>query len=285
MLSLSSTNRLIASTNRPMAKPKKSIPAILPNAGLRAKYTKQLDNLIQTMTRGMAPVVKEVYKNATERLNSGMTEDASIEDEIAAELRSHLKIWEKYFSARALKISNWFANETDYATSRVLKNRLEAAGFGVNMKDTAAVKRVLSNIRKTQIEKIKWLPKQSIERMTKIVTRSVMSGRDMSYMTKALTENFQMDRRSASNLSRDQNNKATQAILDQRCAQLNIKRGIWQHVPGVWSSRPTHVEMNNQEFEIEVGIYDPAVGRKVKPGELAYCQCGYRIVLPDLGDD
>ena len=53
-------------------------------------------------------------------------------------------------------------------------------------------------------------------------------------------------------------------------------------MPGQKRSRETHRhDMNGKRFFISEGLYDPAVGRKVLPGELVCFRCVYRRILPE----
>ena len=51
------------------------------------------------------------------------------------------------------------------------------------------------------------------------------------------------------------------------------------------TSRRTHQQMDGKEYIIAEGMYDSAVGYKVKPGELPGCQCVNRLIIPEFGDE
>ena len=39
-------------------------------------------------------------------------------------------------------------------------------------------------------------------------------------------------------------------------------------------------EMNGKKFDLEKGMYDPDVEDYIQPGELPYCRCCFKAILP-----
>ena len=50
----------------------------------------------------------------------------------------------------------------------------------------------------------------------------------------------------------------------------------------MYSSRQTHKAMDGKRFNLDEGLYDPAVGRKVMTGELPFCRCVFRLDIDEL---
>lgn len=72
-----------------------------------------------------------------------------------------------------------------------------------------------------------------------------------------------------------------QAIQRQNMLDLGFEQATWIHVPGEFTSRETHIKFNNEVFNLNVGLYDEDVHRNVFPGELWYCRCVMRGIIPN----
>ncbi len=118
----------------------------------------------------------------------------------------------------------------------------------------------------------------------KIILEGYKRGKDLDYIVKALEKRFDISKDKAVRIAVDQTNKITQQTALHRAKEAGIKKGKWNHVPGKFSSRPSHVAMNGKTFDLEKGMYDKDVGRNIQPAELVYCRCNFRLVIPGLED-
>ena len=73
-----------------------------------------------------------------------------------------------------------------------------------------------------------------------------------------------------------------QGLQRANAQSLGAKTGIWVHVPGMYSSRKTHKAMDGKRFNLDEGLYDEAVGKKVLPGVLPFCRCVFRLDIDEL---
>ena len=71
-----------------------------------------------------------------------------------------------------------------------------------------------------------------------------------------------------------------QAIQRLNMIDLGFTEATWIHVPGEFTSRETHIKFNQQRFDLNVGLYDEDVHRNVFPGELWWCRCVMRGIIP-----
>ena len=71
-----------------------------------------------------------------------------------------------------------------------------------------------------------------------------------------------------------------QAIQRLNMIDLGFEQATWIHVPGEFTSRETHIKFNSDVFDLNVGLYDEDVHRNVFPGELWYCRCVMRGIIP-----
>lgn len=102
-----------------------------------------------------------------------------------------------------------------------------------------------------------------------------------SQIVEALGRSSSFTAQRAQRVAIDQTLKLNQQIQQANCKGLGITRGVWIHVPGKYTSRESHIEMNGKEFDLSKGLYDKEVGRNVMPGELYWCRCQFRSILPD----
>ena len=166
-----------------------------------------------------------------------------------------------------------------------MRQALKDAGFTVKMKaSTRAMNDVERALLLENYNIIKSIPQQYITEVTGLVMRSASTGRDVEFLADELHKRYEITRRRAEFIARDQSNKATEALKRVQDKELGITEGIWVHVPGKKTSRHTHQLMNGKKFVITEGLYDSDVKRKVLCGELPGCQCTYRAVIPEFGD-
>lgn len=119
-----------------------------------------------------------------------------------------------------------------------------------------------------------------LERVRSVITQGVTGGLSMSEIEKTLRASKGFTAARAKRVALDQSIKVNQAIQRANAEELGITEGIWVHVPGRYSSRPTHVAMDGKRFKLDEGLYDSNVGKNVLPGSEPFCRCIYRSVLP-----
>ena len=62
--------------------------------------------------------------------------------------------------------------------------------------------------------------------------------------------------------------------------ELGITEAIWVHSGAGKHPRPTHVAMNGKKYDVNKGMWDPAVKRWIFPGEEINCRCISRSIIP-----
>ena len=252
----------------------KIIRAIKPNAGIRAKYRKRLVSLLDEMQRSVVWWLRAEYRKQETRI---------AQDSPASDLQDRLKRLFRYWTRRWKESAESFAREfvgsTRRRTEASMRQALKNAGFTVKMKaSTRAMNDVERALLLENYNIIKSIPQQYITDVTGLVMR------DVAFLTDELHKRYEITRRRAEFIARDQSNKATEALKRVQDKELGITEGIWVHVPGKKTSRHTHQMMNGEKFVIAEGLYDSDVKRKVLCGELPGCQCTYRAVIPEFGD-
>lgn len=260
-----------------MAKPK-TLRAVRPNAGLEAKYRRKVEQLVDEMHRSVDYWIRAAYRaNEPE-----MALDKSPAMALRDTLRSLGRRWTKAFNVLARDWGPAFARDATQSTDQAFAAALRKAGFTVRFKMTPTVNDVMQATVGENVSLIRSIPAEYFTQVEGLVMRSVQSGRDLGTLTDELHARYGVTRRRAGNIARDQNNKATAVITRARQTELGITEALWLHSAGGKVPRPTHVAMNRKTYTIAEGMYDPAVGKRIWPGELISCRCVARSIIPGI---
>jgi SPP1 gp7 family putative phage head morphogenesis protein len=245
------------------------------NAGLRAAYRRKLLALVDEMVASY-----RYWLTAAYRANPpAMAQDATPAKELERELKRLAKRWQKRFDQSADDLAAYFAKATANRSSAQLQSILKRGGWTVKFKMTGAMRDVMAATIAENTALIKSIPQEFHTQVEGLVMRSVTVGRDLSILSKELQKRFDVPRRRAELISRDQNNKMTASFTRVRYLELGIKEAIWLHSSGGKTPRPTHVKNSGKRYDVEKGWYDPAVKKFIHPGELVNCRCVSRPVV------
>lgn len=249
----------------------KTLRNVAANAGVRAWYRKRLLAMNEALGRSVGWwTMAQIRKGATPlQINRTL-----------ARLRDK---WTKRFEEEGEALAKQFAARVDRAVKNGQRSAFTAAGFDIEIRNTREAMDVINNLRFTQIDLIRSMAVETLDGVARVVRDSVQNGRDIAAIKDALIHRFGVSMSRAKTIAVDQTNKATCALREAHDKAAGITEAIWDHVPGRKESRPTHVAMDKKRFSIvgpDKGLYDKAVGRKVMPGELVLCACGYRAVIP-----
>lgn len=245
---------------------------VKPSPGIRVWYRKQIEDMIERMKKSILWWCPAVYRKELAR-------------SIQKELDRLRKQWTGEFDTFSDSVASRFTKRINGAVSASTKNALAEVGFNVTWKNDRNVKNILTSIRDTQVSLIKSIPEEQLNRVAGILQRGLQNGQDLAYIREELEKGFDISKKRAAMIARDQTNKATFAINRARNLSAGIKEGIWIHIAGKYTSRPTHVAMHHKRFFLEgpeAGLYDSDVGHNVMPGECVNCACTYRSIVPPL---
>ena len=260
-----------------MLNPPLTARGALPSSAIKAQYQRALLGMIEEMNTSVLHWLGARYKARESEI---VAADASPTADLQKELRTLFRQWGKRFDEFAATRAAWFTKRTNASATTQLTSALKDAGLTVKFTNSRRVNSMLRAIVGENVSLIKSIPQQYLSEVEGIVMRSVQTGRDMKTITGQVQARYGLTRNRAITIARDQTNKATEAIGTARCQDIGITHGFWMHRSGSKKPRDTHAGvMNGQRFKLSEGLYDPAVGRKVKTGELINCHCTYR---PDI---
>lgn len=240
--------------------------AVNPNPSIRVWYRGQLEKLIEALKRSLFWWLGARYKTGKARL-------------VQRELDALRRYWGDIFDDSAKRIANRFIEKVDRQVSNSSKKALAELSFDVSWKNSTDVRNVLTSLRDTQVSLIKSIPEESLNRVAGVLQRGLQNGQDIDYIYSELSHGFDITARRAKMIALDQTNKATFSINRARMLSVGVTEGIWIHVAGRYTSRPTHVAMHHKRFNLSKGLFDSAVGKNVMPAELVNCCCKWRAII------
>lgn len=250
-----------------------------PNLGIQLEYQRRLDTMIAEMQRSIIYWLRAQYRENPPEL----AQDTSSAADLFAAMRRLGGRWQAKFDEMAPKLGKWFATSASARTDATMQAIFKRAGWTVKFQPTRTWNDVQQATIKANVDLIKSIPSECLTQVQGITMRAVQEGRDLGYMTKALQDQFGVTFRRAAFIARDQNEKATSAVVRVRQTELGIVEAVWQHSSAGREPRPTHVANSGKTYEIAKGWFDPAVKKFIWPGTEPNCRCSSRPVIPGLG--
>lgn len=249
-----------------------------PNAGVEALYRRRLLEEIDRMVFSVRHWLEVAYTSHP----PAMATDAVPADELRTVMARLSRQWLHRFDDLADWLANYFAQDAADRSTRSLESAMRRHGFTVRFSPSRRARDVIAATVNENVNLIRSIPRQYLKDVEGSVMRSVQTGRDLGQLASDLERHAGVTRRRAALIARDQNNKATAAIARVRQMELGIERAVWMHSHAGKKPRPTHVKMDGKKFSVKDGMYDPAEGRTIHPGELINCRCSSRPVLPGI---
>ena len=254
---------------------RKTLKPVRPGLGIEAEYRRQLVALIDAMHRSVRRWITAKYRANQPRI----AQDATPSEELRRTMAGLGKRWQDAFDKAAEGLAGYFAKDVDRRSTAELHRILKKSGVTVKFTMTPAMRDVFDATINQNVALIKSIPKQYLADVEGLVQRSVQQGRDLEQLTNGLLDRYDITRKRAKLIARDQNNKATAAFTRARRTELGMFKAVWMHSSAGKELRPAHVAMNGKEFDIRKGMWDSHEKAWVQPGELINCRCLSRPVV------
>ena len=265
----------------------RTLPALKVNPGIRAEYRKAMQTLFREMAENVVDSVLEEYDRLEWRIVPKGAQDAKWRSPAQALIDQEnllMKKWAARYRSAAPYIARVMLNALKRRVQNQRKKALRDLGITIKPEPSRVFNDKMQALLLENVRLITTLPEDFMSSIQGAVSRSVASGLDRASLAKELRSMYgpssKWDKH-AKLVARDQTSKAVQTMSMQMDMDMGVTEGIWIHVPGTFSSRPTHVAMRGEKFQLKEGIYDPAVKRKVFPGSEICCRCTYRPIFPD----
>jgi SPP1 gp7 family putative phage head morphogenesis protein len=204
--------------------------------------------------------------------------DASPARELQGTMRRLARRWQLNFDRGAPELAAWFAQSAAERADAALQAALKRAGFSVGFKLSAAANDVIQATTFENVGLIRTIAQQHLAEVEQLVMRNVAQGRDIQALTDDLHARYEITRRRATIIARDQNNKATATVTRVRQKGLGVTEAIWMHSRGGKVPRQSHVDFSGKRYDIEKGAF--LDGKWVWPGTEINCRCVCKAILP-----
>lgn len=249
------------------------------NRGVEAAYRRRLEKLVEQMQRSIAYWVRAAYRQNEPEV----AQDESPAMALRKRMNRLARIWQRRFNEASQPVAQEFAEKAMTAADISLRDALRQKGFSVEFQMSRAANDVFQATIGENVGLIKSIASEHLQDVQGLVMRSVQQGRKLDDLTQDLQKRYQVTRRRAEFIARDQNNKATATITRVRQQSLGITQAKWMHSAGGKHPRQSHVEANGKVYDVDKGMYID--GAWIRPGELPNCRCVAQSVIPGFDDE
>lgn len=267
---------------KPLRAPGKAIMlrATRPNLGVAVDYQRRLDKLIDAMNKSLTYWLAAAYR--ANEPHALMAQDASPAVALRRVMARLSRRWLRTFDEGSLELAKLFANGAANVSDTVLKSTLKKAGMAIPFKQTAAMNDAYQAVIGEQVGLIKSIASRHLSEVEGLVMRSVQTGRDLGQLQQDLLERYDITKKRAALIARDQNNKATAVMEKARRTSIGITQAMWMHSAGGKEPRKSHVAANGKIYDVAQGCLID--GKYIMPGEEINCRCVSRAVIPGFED-
>lgn len=255
------------------------VRAVRPNAGVRARYEKQLLALVDELNASIMWWVTAAWRKNP----PPMAQDASTARDLDRAMRKMAKTWNRRFKEGAKRIAAGFADGAMRASDVAFKAALRDAGFSVRFQMTRGMNEAYQAVLHENVSLIRSISSEHLADVEQAVHRSISQGRDLKSLQEELQERFGVARSRAQLIARDQNNKATSAMNRGRQRELGISRAYWRHTAASKEPRPEHLDADGEEFDLDKGLLID--GEYIFPGEEINCGCIAESIVDGYNDE
>ena len=210
--------------------------------------------------------------------------DENFDKFLQAIVSKNLKRWLDALKQVSTKEAERFVKKAVRSSTNAQRAALIAAGVKPSLLRSAwtvptvgkqyispAVAGSMNEMVSNNVKLITRIGENDISRITEVLTTGLQEGLDYDRLRKELNETNGFDGARADRVALDQVNKINQQVQILNAQSIGCTHARWKHVPGQYTSRRTHIEMDGKEFNLNEGLYDKDVDKYVMPGELPYC--------------
>ena len=253
---------------------------VVPNAGTAAMYRRRVENLIDAMHKSIVWWISARWRSNPPVKR--MAADELPARSLMSELGRLERRWKSRFDDVAPSLAEYFAKRASQRVAGRLEEILREGGMTVEFKLTRAHADAMAAIVDENVALIKSIAEEHLAAVRGHVMRSVSQGRDLKDLVKALEEQFGVTRSRAELIARDQNNKATAALVKLRQQEAGIRKARWVHSGAGKHPRPEHVAFSQGRlggpiYNVDKGAF--LEGKWTWPGVEISCRCISRPIV------
>lgn len=259
---------------------------LIPNAGVRSWYTKELDSLVKKMDERTRKIVLEIFEKAAK---SG----GNVEAQERMALNELNKYYAELFKRKAKELAASMVSKQNRNVSSAVRASVEGFGAGVGLKKiktTVMPKKLRQDLKAAIQENVTYISSIQKHYSTQVegaIYRAIVNGTGVSALQDELLKYGADSKRRARNIAKDQSHKAYEAIARSRLEEAGFDYWQWEHGGGTKTVRHYHIldvekgGLNHGVHKMGEKAYDPTKGikREILPGELPFCSCRMRPVI------
>lgn len=237
--------------------------------------TKEVEKEIEALLK--TPEAKEYF-----------AEDASIASMARILLNRLSNKFETMFMTLSGTLPQKMTDQTESNSTASLKKSLgELSGVAIDTTvKSAALRDTMRSIIAENVDLIKSIPAQYMDRVKGDVYRSITSGQGLYDLIPKIKEYGNMTDRRAKNIALDQTRKAYNAINAEKMKSVGVKKFEWIHSGGGRFPREEHIEMDGNIYSFDdLPIIDSKTGERGIPGQAINCRCTMRPIVEFAPDD
>ena len=268
------------------------------NHGLQQQLARKIKRLMEDFNKSVINITISTLKDKGYIGNNDvkLVQDGYFDyvRELEKLFRTNFGKWLTALQLKAKDLFKWFSKRATIDTVRAQRDALIKAGLGkqyLRAKWTVPITRgqyispqamaKLENMIVEQTALITKIGSQELTHLQDYIAESLDQGLNVNELESVLVGFKEFDTARAKRVAIDQSIKINQNIQRENNLSLGLTRAVWIHVPGQWYSRESHEKLNGKEYELEKGMWDPKTQKHIQCGELPYCRCIYRIVIPE----
>lgn len=248
--------------------------------GNEVRYYAEMLGLIDDMNKSVSYWLLADYKANPPT----MAQDATPASILRATMRKLTRRWLRQFDQVAEKLASGFAKSTQGAADNTMMKMLKDAGFAVKFTQSAEMADAYSSVIGENVGLIKSIPAKYLADVEGDVMRSVQAGRDLKQLQTDLLDRYDITKKRAAFIARDQNNKATAVMSKARRLSVGITQAEWVHSGGGVHPRESHVKAGADKRRYDVAKGCLIDGEYIMPGELPNCRCQSRAIIPGFDE-
>ena len=215
-------------------------------------------------------------KNPNSRLKKGDTVSGVLQPSAANRILYQRRLMQE-IDAMHQSVTYWIKAQYKESEPR-FRGVLKKENLEFRFRPTQHLKDVMQAATAENVGLIKSIPSQYFDQINNLVMNAVLKGSNLNELSSDLTRRYQITRKRAEFIARDQNAKLFSVINRTRCQEVGIKEGIWNHSPRHENARPSHLKADGKRFDLAKGMH--LDGNWTWPGQEINCHCTLRPVIP-----
>lgn len=243
----------------------KKVRQVYANRGVEAEYRKRLDKLINAMSKSVMYWLMVDFNNKSAV-------------EMAKAIQKRIKQWKKIFGDKSEPMALWFVQSIKKYTESGMRMAFRDVGITYPMR---IPNNVINAVKIENDDLIKSIPEKYFDGIQTVCMLSLLYGWDKDRFKDELVKRQEITERRAKTIARDQSHKVNQIFKISMCKSIGVNKAMWRYTYVSQKPRETHIQMDGTLFDLDVGCYDPAVGRYIFPSELINCSCDFVPVIED----